>query len=133
MTFVHGRNTQVEIDGDDISEFCNSTTNNRSADSHDVTTYGKNSHVFAGGLKGGTATIGGPYDNGVTGPRSVIEPLLGSVVPFVFRPEGTGVGKPESTVDVLVMAYNESAPVADMIQWTAELQFSDDVVTIAQV
>lgn len=134
MTFVHGKDTYVSLDGDDLSAFTNTTTYNRSADSHDVTTYGKGSHVFAGGLKNGTATIGGIYDNtAVTGPRAVIRPLLGTVVDFVFRPEGTGAGKPQDTVDVLVTAFNESSPVADMVQWTAELQLSDDVASTSQV
>lgn len=133
MAFVHSKDTYVSLGGDDLSAFTNSTTYNRSADSHDVTTYGKNSKVYAGGLKDGTVTIGGTYDSSATGPRAIIAPLLGTTVVFVFRPEGTGAGKPEDTVDVLVTAYNESSPVADMVQWTAELQMSDDVVSAAQV
>lgn len=133
MAFVHGKDTYVSLGGDDISEFCNTSGPNRSADSHDVTTYGKNAHVFKGGLKNGTNTIGGFYDDSATGPKAVIEPLLGTVVELIYRPEGTGTGKPQDTVDVLVTAYNQSAPVADMIQWTAELQYSDDVVTTNQV
>lgn len=134
MAFVHGKDTVITLGGDDLSAYTNSTTHNRSADSHDVTTYGKDSHVFVGGLKNGTATIGGIYDNtAATGPRAVIVPLLGTTTEFVFKPEGTGTGKPQDTVDVVVTAYNESSPVADMVQWTAELQFSDDVASTTQV
>lgn len=133
MAQVHGKGTYVSLDGDDLSTFTNSTTYNRSADSHDTTTYGKNSKVYQGGLKDGTCTIAGIYESGATGPNAVINPILGTVVPFIYRPEGTGSGKPEHAVDVLVTAYNESAPVADMIQWTAELQLSDDVAITSQV
>lgn len=132
MAFVHSKDTYVSLGGDDLSAFTNSTTYNRSADSHDVTTYGKNSKVYAGGLKDGTVTIGGTYDSSVTGPRAVVQPLLGTTVEFVFRPEGTGTDKPQDTVDVVVTAYNESSPVADMVQWTAELQMSDDVASTSQ-
>lgn len=132
MAFVHSKDTVITLDGEDLSAFTNSTTYNRSADSHDVTTYGKGSKVYSGGLKDGTATIGGTYDSSASGPRAVIAPLLGTTVPFVFKPEGTGTGKPQDTVDVVVTAYNESSPVADMVQWTAELQFSDDVASISQ-
>lgn len=132
MAFVHSKNTVVSLGGDDLSAFTNSTTYNRSADSHDVTTYGKNSKVYSGGLKDGTVTIGGFYDDGAAGPRETIGPLLGTVVEFIFKPEGTGTGKPQDAVDVLVTAYNESSPVADQIQWTAELQMSDDVATTTQ-
>jgi len=130
--FIHGKNTYVSLDADDISPYTKSTAFNRSADSHDNTAYGKNSKTYNGGLLDGTVTISGTYYSGATGPAAVIEPLLGSTVVFVFRPEGIGTGKPERTVDVVVTAYNESSPVADNVQWTAELQMSDDVATTTQ-
>jgi hypothetical protein len=52
------------------------------------------------------------------------------VVPYVDRPEGSGAGKPQRTVDVLVLKYTETRPVADMITWSCDLQFSDDVAIV---
>lgn len=133
MSFTHGKNTFVSLAGSNLSAYSNSVEFSRTADSHDVTTFGKNSHVFVGGLLDGEATITGIYDNtALTGPRAVIEPLIGTVVPLVHRPEGTGSGKPQDTVDVLVKTYAETSPVADMVTFSVELQFSDDVVTAAQ-
>lgn len=132
MAFVHGKSVVVTLDGDDLSAFCNTSTTERTADSHDVTTYGKSSHVFQGGLLVGTGTIGGFYDSGTDGPRAVIEPLIGTVVAYVDEPEGTGSGKPRRTVDALVLKYTETRPVADMITWSADLQFSDDVAITTQ-
>jgi hypothetical protein len=132
MAFVHGKNTYVSLDGDDISAFCNSVNNKRSADSHDVTTFGKNSKVYFGGLLDGTFDVEGVYDNSASGPKAIVEPLLGTVVELIYRPEGTGSTKPETTVDVLVTAYEETAPVADMVTWKATLQSSDDPVTADQ-
>lgn len=133
MSLVHGRNVYVSLDGDDLSTYCNTSTPERTSDSHDVTTYGKDAHVFAGGLLNGSGTIGGFYDSSTSsGPRAVIEPLLGTNVTYIDRPEGTGSGKPERSVDVLVMKYNETRPVADMITWSADLQFSDDVTISTQ-
>lgn len=132
MAFVHGKNTYVSIDGDDISVFCNSVGNKRTADSHDVTTFGKSAKVYFGGLLDGTFDISGIYDNGATGPKAVVEPLIGTVVELIYRPEGTGSGKPETTVDVLVTGYDETAPVADMVTWTATLQSSDTAVIADQ-
>ncbi|MCE7008731.1 hypothetical protein LWC34_38860 [Kibdelosporangium philippinense] len=132
MAFTHAKDTYVSLNAVDLSAFTNNTEYEESADEHDVTTYGKNSHVFAGGLKGGTATISGVHDNGPNGPRKVIKPLVGNVVPLVHRAEGTGTGKPQDTVNALVKSYKESAPVADMRMWTAELTFSDDVVSTNQ-
>jgi hypothetical protein len=133
MAFIHGKATFVSIDADDLSSFGTAVEFNRSADAHDVTTFGNNSHRKHGGLKDGTATINGIYDNTAsTGPQAVLEPLLGTVVELIYRPEGTGSGLPERTVDVLVTTYNESSPVADMVTWTCEVEFDGDVDLTAQ-
>jgi hypothetical protein len=132
MAFTHGRLTFVSLNGSDISSYTKSTDYEETADEHDVTTYGKNSHVFAGGLKGGKVSISGVYDDTATGPRDVIKPLLGTVVEMIHRPEGTGAGRPQDNVDVLVKSYKETAPVDDMRMWTAELTFSDDVASTTQ-
>lgn len=129
MTFIHGKGTGVSIDGDSLAGYGTSVAFNRSADSHDVTTFGKNSHVYQSGLKDGTGTVTGIYDNTAnTGPSAIFRPLLGgAAVTFVYQPEGTGSGKPEAEVDVIVTAFEETSPVADMVTWSATLQFSDDI------
>lgn len=138
MPKKHGKDTHVEIDAVDISTHTNNTEFNREGDSHDITTYKATTtdtaHEFQGGLTQGTCTISGIYDTDVAaGPRSVIEPLVGTVVPFIYQPEGTGTGLPQDAVDVLVTAYNETSPVADMITWTAELQLTGMIDSTAQV
>jgi hypothetical protein len=133
MSKVHGKNTYISLDDNDLSSHSNTCEWKRMADSHDVTTFGNNSHRKQGGLGDGSSTIGGFYDNtAVTGPRAVIEPLIGSVVEMVHRPEGTGTGLPEDTVNALVQDYTESSPVADMVTWTCALEFDGDVTTGAQ-
>lgn len=132
MSFVHGKSAFVSLNASNLSTFTNNTEFPRSADTHDVTTYGKNSHVYAGGLLDGTVTISGTYDDGATGPQAVIEPLLGTTVTFIYRAEGTGSGKPEKSVSVVVNSYQESAPVADMVSWTCEMQMSDTVTISTQ-
>lgn len=133
MTFVHGSDTYLSIDSDDISAFCTQSDFKRTADSHDVTTYGKKTHVYRGGLQDGTSSVSGIYDNtDSTGPRAILEPLLGSNVVLVRRPEGTGVGKPQDSVTVLVGEYTETSPVADMVTWSLSLQLSGEVTTTDQ-
>jgi hypothetical protein len=132
MAFVHGKDTYISLAGSDLSAFTNTSELSRSADSHDVTTYGKSSHVYAGGLLDGKASMAGVYDNGATGPRDTIEPLIGTVVTLIRRPEGTGSGKPQDSVSVLVVGYVETNPVADMVKWSAELQCSDEITSTNQ-
>lgn len=132
MAFKHGKDAYVSLNAVNLSAFCNNTDLGREADEHDVTTYGKSAHVYSGGLLDGSVTIAGVYDDGASSPEAVIEPLLGTVVAFVYRPEGTGSGKPERSGQVLVKNYEETAPVADMISWSCELQLSDTLTKSTQ-
>jgi hypothetical protein len=133
MAFIHGKNTFVSLDGDDLSAFANQSELARMGDSHDVTTFGQDSHVKQGGLLDGTSTMSGVYDNtAATGPRAVIAPLIGTVVPFIRQPEGTGASLPQDSVDVLVTGYTETNPVADMVTWSVEMELSGDVDSTAQ-
>jgi hypothetical protein len=131
MALVHGKGTAVTIDGKDLSAYSNSVTFTREADSHDVTTFGSNSKKYRNGLKDSTATVEGFYDSlAVNGPGAVFRPLIGvsgTGVDFVYKPEGTGTGKPVATVSVFVTSYEESSAVDDMITFTAELQGSGDI------
>lgn len=133
MAFTHGKSTFVSLAGNNLSTYSNNCEFNRSGDSHDVTTFGKNSHVKNGGLLDGTCSLTGIYDNTAgTGPRGVIRPLIGTVVSLIHRPEGTGSGRPQDTVNVLVTGYNEASPVADMVTWVCEMEMSDDVISSVQ-
>lgn len=127
MAFQHGKSTVVKLNGVDLSAFTNTSSIDRNADSHDVTTYGKSSHVYSGGLGNGTASMAGIYDNTTVGPRDVIRPLVGTVVTFIRQPEGAGVGKAQDSVSVLVTKYVETNPVADMVSWSCEMQLSDAI------
>lgn len=132
MTFVHGKDTYISVNSVDLSAFTNTSEFTRTGDSHDVTTYGKNDHVYQGGLGDGKFTMGGTYDNGATGPRDTLEPLVGTVTTVVRRVEGTGSGKPQDSFSALLTSYVESSPVADMVAWSAEFQLSDAVTSTNQ-
>lgn len=129
MGFVHGKGVIVTIDGDDISAYCKNVEFSPEADTHDTTTFGKNSKTYASGLKDATVKLEGVYDDTTdTGPGAVLLPLLGgAAAEFVYQPEGAGSGKAQRSVDVIVNSFEESAPVDDMITWTAELQCTDDI------
>jgi hypothetical protein len=133
MAKSHGKDTVVLLNSNDLSQWLNDSSWTRTPDSHDVTTYGNDNHVFDGGLGNGTTPLAGIYDTSTTsGPAAVIQPLVGTVVPLVYRPEGTGAGKPERSVNVLVGEYQETHPVADYVMWTVNLQHSGDVTLSTQ-
>ena len=116
----------------DISAFMDTITETESGDSLDVTTFGNNGHRKRGGLTDGSISIGGVYDTTSNGPHDVVKPLLNTVVTFAWRPEGTGSGLPTVTGSVLVQNYVESAPVADIVRWTAALEIDGDTTDANQ-
>lgn len=132
MAFVHGKNTYISLNSVDLSAFVTSSEFSRDADTHDVTTYGKNSKVYQGGLMDATFTMEGVYDNGTSGPRDTIEPLIGTSTTLIRRPEGTGSGLPQDSVSVVVSSYVETSPVNDMVKWSCECQCSDDITSTNQ-
>lgn len=130
---LHGRFTQVLLAAIDLSTYTNNSTFEMTGDAHDTTTYGMNSHGFDPGLFNGSATLTGFYDRtAVVGPRAAVRPIINTMVPFTHRPEGAGSGKPQDVVTVHVGKYNETAPVADMVTFNIELQFSGDVDSTPQ-
>lgn len=132
MAESHGKLSVVKLNAVDISSFTNQTTFEREADEHDSTVYGLNDKTVVGGLLGGKVTISGKYITGASGPATLIEGLLGTTTAFIYQAEGTGTGKPQRSCTVLVKSYNQSAPVADIVRWTAELTISGAVTTTAQ-
>ena len=133
MAEVHSKNTYVSLDDKDLSAFLNDSDWTRSPESHKLTTYGNDNNVYKGGLGDGSTDLSGKYDNTAsTGPAAVLEPLEGQNVTLVYGPEGTGAGKPERSVDVLVGEYKETHPVADYVMWTCKLTHSGDVTRTTQ-
>jgi hypothetical protein len=129
MAFVHGKRTIITVATKDISPYCNTSEFTKGADKHDTTGYGKDNHVFEGGLLTGEFVCGGTYDNTASiGPHNALDPLVGTVVTVTRKPEGSGTGRPLQTFTALLEEYKETSPVADMVKWSAKFTVSDVVV-----
>lgn len=133
MAKQHGKSTVIKVGASDISTWCNASELERSADTHDTTTYGNDSHRKDGGLGDGKFVFSGIYDNtAVIGPRHVLEPLLGTKPVITRQPEGAGTGKPQDVFTIVLMKYVESNPVADMVTFSAEGEIDGDVNSAPQ-
>ena len=132
MAAGHGRLTVFKVGANDLSAFCKTSEVTIAADVHDRTGYGAVGHQYAGGLLDSKITVGGTYEQIVTAtsPRKILEPLVGTSTTVTRQPEGTAVGKPQDLATCVVKSYVETAPVADLIQWTAEFTV-DGVVNSA--
>lgn len=128
MPFAHGRLAYFKLGTQDLSSQMDSISFNHGSDVHDTSTFGKSYRTKAGGLKQASFSIGGLYDStAVTGVETIIPPLVGTTVVFDYGPEGNAAGKVKYSGSVVVESYDQSAPVADMIRWTASLQTTDTV------
>lgn len=125
----HGKDTVTILSGNDISQYTNSTSREDETQVHKTTGYGAARESYQAGLGDGSFTIGGVYNDAIGGPARIIKPLkkAGAPVLFVYRPEGTGSGKAQDSVNVLVKTFNISSPVGDNVAWTAELQMTGDL------
>lgn len=133
MAEVHGRFTEITVDGDDLTDYCDTSEFTREADEHDISTYGGDDGKYGGGLRRGGFTMGGVYQSGATGPGGVLNPIIGNTVVIIRKPEGTGTGKPTQTFSAVVKKYVETAPVADYIRWSAEFTKTGAIVDTTQV
>lgn len=133
MAFRHGKSTVFKIASTDLSAFVNSVEVKRAADSHDTTCYGATGHAYAGGLTDGTVSVKGVYDDADSAnPRITFQGALGTTLAWTYQAAGTASGAPQLTGNAVLTAYEESAPVADMVTWSAELQITGAVTTTDQ-
>lgn len=125
-TFIHGRLTVVKVNAVDLSVYTDTTEFDDDTEVEKVTCYGATRHAYGSGLGDGTITISGTHASDATGPRKTLKPLkaAGTVVPFLFQPAGTGAGKAQSSVSVIVKKYKDSSPAAGFTKWTATLQMT---------
>jgi hypothetical protein len=134
MAFLHGKNTVTIINAVDISQYTNQCSMTDETAMHKITCFGASRDSYQTGLGDGSFTIGGYSNDAAGGPRRTVKPLkaAGTSVLFLYRPEGTGSGKAQSSVQVFIKTYNESSPVADNYTWTAELQMSGTLTETLQ-
>lgn len=126
MARKHSKLTVVIIDGNDISADCTDSNCEQSAGTEDTTTYGKDSIVKDPTLLTGVFGCSGKYANGSTGPRAILKPLIGTKVPVLYRPEGTGASLPQDSFDAVITKYVETAPLGGYRLWSLETEPSDD-------
>jgi hypothetical protein len=129
----HSKYTVIIVDGNDVSTFSTDSNCEQSSGTEDNTTYGKNAVVKDATLLTGAFGCSGKYDDGATGPRAVLKPLVGTKVNVKYRPEGTGSGLPQDSFDAVITKYTETAPTAGYRLWSLETEPSDEWDSTDQV
>lgn len=127
---THGHNAQLLIATHDISPYCTTISTERMNDVHDTSTFGVTGHTFRSGLTNGKITVNGLWDKTATvGSYIVFKALIGEGISaaFTYGPEGSTTGNVKVTGTCVLESYTESAPVADLVSFTATLQITGAV------
>jgi hypothetical protein len=135
---IHGKDAYFAVEDAagttlrDLSPYLNSIDFSQENDTHDDTTYGSDGHTFRAGLTNGSISIGGVWDRtATTGADVVLQSLVGNSDPVAFEygPEGNTAGQVRKAGVAVLSSYAESAPVADLVTFTASFQISGSVTT----
>jgi hypothetical protein len=131
MAFRHGRFADITVDGNDLSDFCDSADINISVDTAETTTFGDSWKTNIAGLAGATLALSGNYDpTATTGPAAVLTSLVGAdPVAVVLYPGGNASGQISHSFNAILTGYTEKAAVGDKVTFTANLLVDGQVTT----
>lgn len=130
MAFVHGKGAAFKIDNaagtlQTLTSYVDSIDFNNSVDMAESTTMGAEAKTFVSGQSDSTFSVSGKYDSTAsTGPDVILNGLVGleTTSTFEIGPEGGTTGKTKYSGECFMTAYNISAPVGDVVTFTADFQ-----------
>lgn len=130
---AHGKDTVIKIGAVDISDWCKTSSMEKSPDVHDFTGYGKTWKRKVGGQIEASMSLSGWYDKSLTeGPHAVLDDHVGETVAVTRQLLGTGTGKPTQTFNAVIGKYTETAPCDDIVTWACDLAIDDAVTATVQ-
>lgn len=126
MSFKHGKNTVVLLNGTDVSTYFRDTSLSTSVDVADTTTFSSSDKTYIPGLIDSTVSASGLYDGSVGAVDEIMVGALGGsskAVLTVLR-HGVQSGDPADVIYVDETSYELSSPVADVVTISANFQSS---------
>jgi hypothetical protein len=118
MAFIHGKDTQVLLDGKNISAWLNAADLNVEVEAAEATTFSKSWKVFHPGMASSIFESGGFYDTDMINIPTALETRVDSVLSWM--PGIIAHGDPVRMMAALHSTYKESAAVGGMslFSWT---------------
>lgn len=124
MAFLHGKSTAVLFNQHDLSHYFNDASVSRSIETAETTSFGASAKSYIVGLQDGTLSLSGMFDGSANAVDAVISGRLGvesgAVVTIFYG--GATAGNRVAIAAVEGTSYDISAPVADVVAASAELQ-----------
>lgn len=128
----HGSKAALSINSSVIGPWTTTSELKRAADKSEVTAYGSVGHEYADdeGLKAHSFTCSGWYDKtATTGTEAVLGGQEGQNLPVIYGPEGSTTGKPSHTFTAHLDDFTVTAPVAEIVKWSATFTVSGAITT----
>jgi len=130
MAFTHGKGAVFKIDNSGgtlqtLTAYVDSIDFNNTVDTAETTTMGSEVKTYLSGQSDATLSISGKWDSTAsTGPDAVLNGLIGLEATSTFEvgPEGSTTGKVKYTGECFLTSYVVSAPVGDVVTFTADFQ-----------
>lgn len=128
---THGKNTVVKAGTSaaptvvtDISQYVTSEDLSRQAETHETTTFGKDSKTYVPGLKDGSFSLELMWDPAID---AHMDGILGKEVDFEIGPGGNTAGSVKYTGKAICTDHSGSSSVGDVITSSAEFQITGNV------
>lgn len=133
-SFKHGKNTVFKITdtGDtlqDISDVLDDASASQERDTAETTAFGDGDRTYIAGLRDGTISVSGHFDNDADSVHQVLTALLNQDAPtaFEYGPQGSATDDPKASGDCLLTSYEVSGEVSGKVSVSAEFQISGGI------
>ena len=128
-TFVHGKSTDFELDDTggtsrSLSNVLTSVDFPETIETAETTAFGATSKSYIVGLRDASISVSGLWDATVDGYIIGTEPATRS---WIFGPAGTTSSNVKYTGECILTNYSVSAPVADVVTFSLDLQVTGNV------
>ena len=128
-TFVHGKSTDFELDDTggtsrSLSNVLTSVDFPEVIETAETTAFGATSKSYIVGLRDATISVSGLWDATVDGYIIGTEPATRS---FIFGPASSTSSNVKYTGECILTNYAVSAPVADVVTFSLDLQVTGNV------
>ena len=128
-TFVHGKSTDFELDDTggtsrSLSNVLTSVDFPEVIETAETTAFGATSESYIVGLRDASISVSGLWAATVDGYIIGTEPATRS---FIFGPAGSTSSNVKYTGECILTNYSVSAPVADVVTFSLDLQVTGNV------
>jgi hypothetical protein len=123
MAKIHGKNTDVFVNGNDLTTYFDNAALNHNADTAEVSTWGNTSKAYVAGLKDATLALDGLYDGDSDAVDEVLQTVFASDGNEIsVYPEGDTVGKYGYGMVAIETAYSVTGAIGGACRISAAAQ-----------